>query len=106
MSQGGAYVGNLITGTVLLQPVMDRATPYHVPHSTTVAGYAIIYGADDRWCGNIFVGTGGDPADTARSIRCCPACVDGALRNLGLRRAVRPPSRNTSSRCVTRNPAT
>ena len=64
MSQGGAYVGNLITGTVLLQPVMDRATPYHVPHSTVVAGYAIIYGADDRWWGNILVGPGGDPADT------------------------------------------
>jgi hypothetical protein len=39
--------------------VMDRATPYHVPHSTQVAGYAVIYGGDDRYVGNIFLG--GDP---------------------------------------------
>jgi hypothetical protein len=38
---------------------MDRATPYHVPHSTQVAGYAVIYGGDDRYVGNIFLG--GDP---------------------------------------------
>jgi hypothetical protein len=35
---------------------MDRATPYHVPHSTQVAGYAVIYGADDRYVGNVFIG--------------------------------------------------
>jgi hypothetical protein len=35
---------------------MDRATPYHVPHSTQVAGYAVIYGADDRYVGNVFLG--------------------------------------------------
>ena len=35
---------------------MDRATPYHVPHSTQVAGYAVIYGADDRYIGNVFLG--------------------------------------------------
>jgi hypothetical protein len=35
---------------------MDRPTPYHVPHSTEVAGYAQIYGADDRYVGNVFLG--------------------------------------------------
>ena len=30
--------------------------PYHRPHSTQVAGYAVIYGADDRWIGNVFAG--------------------------------------------------
>ena len=35
---------------------MDRATPYHVPHSTQVAGYAVIYGGDDRYVGNLFLG--------------------------------------------------
>jgi hypothetical protein len=59
-SQGGAFVNNLICGTVWLEPVMDRATPYHRPHSTQVAGYAVIIGGDDRWVGNLFVG--GDPA--------------------------------------------
>jgi hypothetical protein len=55
-SQGGAFVHNLICGTVRLEPVMDRNTPYHRPHSTQVAGYAFILGGDDRWVGNLFVG--------------------------------------------------
>ncbi|GID29332.1 right-handed parallel beta-helix repeat-containing protein [Paractinoplanes brasiliensis] len=59
-SQGGAFVSNLILGTVRVEAVMDRATPYHRPHSTQVAGYAYIRAGDDRWIGNLFVG--GDPA--------------------------------------------
>jgi hypothetical protein len=59
-SQGGAFVNNMVCGTVRIEPVMDRATPYHVPHSTQVAGYAVIYGGDDRFVGNVFVG--GDPS--------------------------------------------
>jgi Right handed beta helix region len=55
-SQGGAFVHNLICGTVRLEPVMDRATPYHRPHSTQIAGYAFIIGGDDRWVGNLFAG--------------------------------------------------
>ena len=56
-SQGGAFVNNLVCGTVRVEPVLDRATPYHLPHSTQVAGYAVIVGGDDRWIGNIFVGS-------------------------------------------------
>lgn len=55
-SQGGAFVGNLFAGTLWLEPVMDRATPYHRPHSTQVAGYAVIRGGDDRYIGNVFLG--------------------------------------------------
>jgi hypothetical protein len=55
-SQGGAFVHNLVCGTVLLEPVVNRPTPYHVPHSTQVAGYAAIYGGDDRYIGNVFLG--------------------------------------------------
>ena len=58
-SQGGAFVNNLVCGTVSLEPVLERPTPYHVPHSTQVAGYAAIHGGDDRHIGNIFLG--GDP---------------------------------------------
>ncbi|MFG1604965.1 right-handed parallel beta-helix repeat-containing protein [Actinoplanes sp. NPDC049265] len=58
-SQGGAFVGNLFAGTLLDEPVMDRATPYHLPHSTQVAGYAFIRGGDNRFVGNVFLG--GDP---------------------------------------------
>ncbi|HWH99520.1 MAG TPA: right-handed parallel beta-helix repeat-containing protein, partial [Propionibacteriaceae bacterium] len=59
-SQGGAFVNNLVCGTVYLEPVLDRPTPYHLPHSTQVAGYAAIQCGDDRYIGNIFLG--GDPA--------------------------------------------
>lgn len=59
VSQGGAYLHNLLAGTVRLEPVMDRATPYHRPHSTEVSGFAVIPGGDDRWIGNVFLG--GDP---------------------------------------------
>ena len=55
-SQGGAYVHNLVCGTVSVVPVVERPTPYHVPHSTQVAGYAAILGGDDRHIGNIFLG--------------------------------------------------
>src|SRR5829696_2300756 len=55
-SQGGAFVNNLLCGTVLLVPVIERPTPYHVPHSTQVAGYAAILGGDDRYVGNFFLG--------------------------------------------------
>jgi hypothetical protein len=55
-SQGGAFVHNLVGGTVRLEAVMDRATPYHLPHSTQVRGYAVVYGGDDRYVGNIFLG--------------------------------------------------
>jgi hypothetical protein len=55
-SQGGAYVSNLVCGSVLLRPVVERPTPYHRPHSTQVAGYAAILGGDDRYAGNVFLG--------------------------------------------------
>lgn len=55
-SQGGAFLNNLFCGSVSLEPVEDRPTPYHVPHSTQVAGYAAILGGDDRVMGNIFLG--------------------------------------------------
>ncbi len=64
-SQGGAFVSNLVCGTLRREAVMDRATPYHVPHSTQVAGYAVIYGADDRWIGNVFLGSLGTDAVVA-----------------------------------------
>ena len=61
-SQGGAFVNNLLCGTLRFEPVIDRATPYHVPHSTQVAGYAVIYGGDDRYVGNVFIGGDADQA--------------------------------------------
>jgi hypothetical protein len=59
-SQGGAFVHNLLCGTISMDPIVERPTPYHVPHSTQVAGYAAITGGDDRYIGNVFLGS--DPA--------------------------------------------
>ncbi|MDE1549077.1 right-handed parallel beta-helix repeat-containing protein [Jeotgalibaca caeni] len=54
-AQGGAYVHNLFCGYMNIQNVLDRATPYHYPHSTEVAGYAFVYSGDDRYMNNIFI---------------------------------------------------
>lgn len=53
-AQGGAFVNNLICGSIDLVTVPDRSTPYHFPHSTDVAGTAIVSGGDERFSGNIF----------------------------------------------------
>ncbi|CAI9390524.1 MULTISPECIES: right-handed parallel beta-helix repeat-containing protein [Bacillaceae] len=55
-AQGGAYINNLIRGKMVHRKMLDRATPYHFPHSTEVAGFAVTYGGDDRFYNNIFVG--------------------------------------------------
>ena len=46
-AQGGAYIHNLICGFTDAYPVLNRATPYHLPHSTQVLGTALTYGGDD-----------------------------------------------------------
>ncbi|MCM1056312.1 MAG: right-handed parallel beta-helix repeat-containing protein [Firmicutes bacterium] len=55
-AQGGAYVHNLCCGLLNQYPVMDRPTPYHMPHSTQVMGVIWVYGFDDRWYQNVFAG--------------------------------------------------
>lgn len=55
-AQGTAFVHNLIGGRVRSYDVLDRATPYHFPHTTDVAGYAVTYGGDDRVMNNIIFG--------------------------------------------------
>lgn len=60
-AQGSAYVKNLIAGKISCKKMLNRATPYHAPHSTDVTGYAMVYGYDDRLYQNIFVG--GQTAD-------------------------------------------
>ena len=62
-SQGAAFVHNLFCGYVCRQRILDRATPYHFPHSTELAGYAFTYGGDERYFNNIFVGNGEEMAN-------------------------------------------
>lgn len=55
-AQGGAYINNLFAGKIVIKKILNRATPYHAPHSTDVIGYAMVYGGDDRFYHNIFIG--------------------------------------------------
>ncbi|WP_416150030.1 DUF1565 domain-containing protein [Salipaludibacillus sp. HK11] len=55
-AQGGAYINNLISGKMVHRKVLNRSTPYHVPHSTQIAGFAVVHGGDDRFYNNIFIG--------------------------------------------------
>lgn len=59
MAQGGAYINNLIRGKMVQRKILDRSTQYHLPHSTKVAGFSLVYGGDDRFYNNIFVGAEG-----------------------------------------------
>ena len=58
-AQGGAYINNIISGEIVHKLMLDRATPYHVPHSTLISGFAPVYGGDDRFYNNIFIGKNG-----------------------------------------------
>jgi hypothetical protein len=54
MSQGGAYVHNLMAGKLNKSP-HSRVTPYHFPHSTKIAGYHTLLAGDNRFINNVFV---------------------------------------------------
>ena len=55
-AQGGAYAHNLFAGSIEHRPVLDRSTPFHKAHSTSIKGFSNIPGGDNRFYNNIFVG--------------------------------------------------
>ena len=59
-SEGGALIHNLIAGQIAMWPEPGRYTPYHLPHSTEVAGISTILSGDYRCLNNIFLGLGPD----------------------------------------------
>ena len=72
-SQGGAYVHNLIAGSVSVDPD-DRITPFHKAHSTEVAGMHNNPSGDSRFYNNLFVERGDlSPYDAAS----LPVWMDG-----------------------------
>lgn len=75
-SQGGAYLHNLVLGNMKHWIVLDRSTPYHLPHSTALLASSFIYGGDDRFCQNIFVG-GADTLGETQGVSCGTAAFDG-----------------------------
>jgi alpha-N-arabinofuranosidase len=74
VSQGGAYVHNLIAGGMHLNPFDGRMTPFHKAHSTEVAGLHNNPCGDDRFYNNLFMQRGNlSPYDAAR----LPVWMDG-----------------------------
>ena len=74
-SQGGAYVHNLVLGNMKHWIILDRSTPYHFPHTTAMLASSFIYGGDDRFYQNIFVG-GADTYGEKKGISCGTAAFD------------------------------
>ncbi len=58
LSQGGAWVHNLVAGRILVGPEPNRVTPYHEAHSTQVVALSDITGSDNRYYNNLFIGRG------------------------------------------------
>ncbi len=56
-AQGGAYAHNLFLGGMFKYEVLDRSTPYHLPHSTDMMACTLVYSGDDRYYNNIFANT-------------------------------------------------
>jgi hypothetical protein len=75
-AQGSAWANNLIGGHIVLKKMLNRATPYHAPHSTDIAGYAMVYGYDDRLYKNIFVGSKTAEGVGTSDYGCCPASLE------------------------------
>ena len=55
VSQGGAYVHNLMVGAMRLNPYDARQTPFHKAHSTELAGMHDNPYGDDKYFNNLFI---------------------------------------------------
>ena len=66
MSEGGAYVHNLMTGRIVSRPEPRRSTPYHQAHSTALAGLSVTTGGDNRFYNNVLAGNASLSAYDAR----------------------------------------
>jgi alpha-N-arabinofuranosidase len=58
VSQGGAYVHNLMAGSLRIIPYDARQTPFHKAHSTELAGMHDNPFGDDKYFNNLFIGPG------------------------------------------------
>ena len=67
IARGGAFINNLICGTMRREQVLNRATPYHYPYSAVLMSTTFVYGGNDRWFQNIFVGGASVYTEQSRS---------------------------------------
>jgi hypothetical protein len=58
LSQGGAYIHNLMAGVLRINPYDARLTPFHKAHSTELAGMHDNPCGDDRYYNNVLAGPG------------------------------------------------
>ena len=63
LSQGAAYVHNLIAGTIVSELVVWRHTPYFKPHTLEDVKLSNIKQKDARYYNNLFVGKGSLPKE-------------------------------------------
>lgn len=54
-TEGGAFVHNIIGGSIYNYSEFGRYTPYHLNHSTQVMGLAVIANGDHRYYNNVFL---------------------------------------------------
>ncbi len=86
-AQGTAFVHNLQCGGMHREAVLNRSTPYHFPHTTQIAGTAVVYGADDRFYQNIFMGRSAlayeaSIFDGTEDYRDCPESLDAYIEEV------------------------
>jgi hypothetical protein len=66
VSEGGAYVHNVIAGRIVAHPELKRDTPFHPAHATALAGLVNTKGGDNRFYNNILIGRGDSSASTVK----------------------------------------
>ena len=77
-STSGAYLHNLFGGAISVVSD-DRFTPYHLPHSTEIAGLSRIEASDNRFLNNLFLGAEIRTIEVReRYARCGLCCYDSA----------------------------
>ena len=86
VSQGGAYVHNLMARTSSIGRYDARQTPFHKPHSTELAGMHDNPNGDDRYSNNLFVRLGDSTLYDAAPL---PVTLDGNVNLAG----AKPPAR-------------
>lgn len=69
LSTGTAFIQNLFAGQLCRASENERFTPYHYPHSTSIAGIMTTQGGDDRFYNNVFVKRDPPPYDIFEKAR-------------------------------------
>jgi hypothetical protein len=67
MSEGGAFIPNLVLGKFAARTDAFRYTPYHFPHRTGIFGVSNILGGDGRFYNNVFLRDPNDNDDPVES---------------------------------------